>query len=61
MMEDPVVGCSECSGHMRAWLSSHPVSGDPRKWSHGFHNAVNARLGKPQLTFERASVIHAWR
>lgn len=56
--------CAECRGHFAALLAAHPPEEAARdgrqafaRWTVDAHNRVNARLGKPLVTFEQA----AWR
>ena len=46
--------CYECRNHARAYMYAHPpnLASGPclQGWTWRFHNAVNARLGKPQLS-----------
>lgn len=56
--------CAECRGHFAALLDAHPPeiaaqSGRQAfaRWTVDAHNAVNARLGKPLVTYEQA----VWR
>ncbi|WBR14471.1 Erv-family thiol oxidoreductase [Pandoravirus kuranda] len=56
--------CAECRGHFAALLAAHPPEEAARggrqafaRWTVDAHNMVNARLGKPLVTFEQA----AWR
>lgn len=48
--------CGECRGHFKNYLTTKPP-GDAQelfKWSWEFHNAVNKRLGKPQMTYDES-------
>lgn len=48
------IGCA-CHSHWRAWLKANPVRWDDYfAWTVEAHNAVNARLGKRQLTVREA-------
>lgn len=55
--------CSECRDHCKDWIQAHPVTSIQtlsatampifiRTWLWEFHEAVNARLGKPSFPFE---------
>lgn len=63
--------CSTCHRHANDYLMNNPLpktpyyinSRDKRdlsmfKWTVDFHNAVNYRLGKPQVDIAEALVIH---
>jgi hypothetical protein len=57
--------CQECKVHFANYLTNHPpeetIKGGPDSlflWTVNFHNAVNYRLGKPQITFEEAKSIY---
>lgn len=46
--------CS-CGNHAASYLAAHPpVWADYFAWTVAFHNAVNARLGRPLLALEEA-------
>ena len=56
--------CAECKIHFGNYLTSHPPEETIGKgpdslfvWSVNFHNAVNHRLKKPQLSIEEAKSI----
>lgn len=63
--------CSVCSGHCGDYLKNHPIRDywyvkdkEGRdvgmfKWSWAFHNAVNARLGKPILDYSTAYYLYS--
>jgi len=57
--------CLECKGHFGNYLTSHPPEETIGKgseslfaWTVNFHNAVNHRLKKPQLSYEEAKSIY---
>lgn len=61
--------CSDCRGHFKTWLSSHPVtpiSKTPyselkewiRKWIWSLHEDVNKRLGKPSFPYENLTATY---
>jgi hypothetical protein len=53
----PRYGCT-CLSDWRTLLAAHPFRGeDPFAWSVDVHNAVNAKLGKPQLTVDAARSV----
>jgi len=65
------IPCGDCSQHCKNYLSSHPFTNyinirdeqDGRLigmfiWSWLFHNAVNKRLGRPQMEWQRAVNIY---
>ena len=56
-----VLPCGACSQHFRETLAAHPLTADAVKtrtdleaYAVTLHNAVSARLGKEQWSFERA-------
>lgn len=56
--------CGECKGHFGDYLQKHPpeeVLGKGEDslftWTVNFHNAVNYRLKKPQVSYEEAKSI----
>jgi len=55
--------CIECRWHATRHILRHPpdLSGTEalQAWVWAFHNAVNARLGKPQVPFERYLRLYA--
>lgn len=61
-----ILPCSVCSQHLREVYASHPVPRpDPSgsgsivaRWSVRVHNAVNARLNRPILSFEEAVALY---
>jgi hypothetical protein len=57
--------CNDCKSHFGDYLKSHPLEAtlndDPESlflWSVKFHNAVNFRLKKPQVSYEDAKSIY---
>jgi len=56
-----IPGCSSCQRDFRRILKNHPPRFDDwERWTWEIHNAVNARLGKPEFTFEQACKIWGW-
>lgn len=57
----PLFPCDKCRPHLAAELKRHPVAEVAggretfARWLVDLHNRVNARLGKPQWTFEQAA------
>lgn len=56
--------CGECKGHFGNYLEKHPPEETLGKgeeslflWTFNFHNAVNFRLKKSQLSYEEAKSI----
>ena len=56
--------CSDCKNHFEEYLRTHPPEeslGGPEDslflWTVNFHNAVNYRLKKPQVSYEEAKSI----
>lgn len=57
--------CGECKVHFGNYIQAHPmeptINGNEEAlflWSFNFHNAVNARLRKPQFSYEDAKKIY---
>lgn len=52
--------CGECRGHMGKYLDAHPPekAEDTFIWSWEFHNAVNRRLGKPEMEYNTAKKMY---
>jgi hypothetical protein len=59
--------CLECKGHFGEYLTKHPPEETLGKnqsedslflWTVNFHNAVNYRLRKPQVSYEEAKSIY---
>lgn len=56
----PNLPCGTCAQHATTYLRRHPpiYNGDDPywafRWTVAFHNAVNARLQKRQMTFDEA-------
>jgi hypothetical protein len=57
--------CSDCKGHFGEYLGKHPpeesLGGAEDSlflWTVNFHNAVNYRLKKPQVSYEEAKSIY---
>jgi hypothetical protein len=57
--------CAECKDHFGAYLEKHPPEETLGKaedslflWTVNFHNAVNYRLKKPQVSYEEAKSIY---
>lgn len=55
--------CQECKGHAARYLLAHPPtleSGNAaERWVFDFHNAVNARVGNPLLSWEDYKSLYA--
>jgi len=53
-------GCDPCKTHMRLFINAYPIKNyrDEQdglfKWSWEFHNKVNQKLNKPNMSFETA-------
>ena len=53
------IPCGECHAHWRALLADTPPDyGNWFAWTVGAHNAVNRRLGKPEMTL--ADAVARW-
>lgn len=57
--------CGECKGHFGNYIETHPmdytIKGSEDSlflWTVNFHNAVNYRLNKQQVTYEEAKSIY---
>lgn len=63
--------CGNCRSHMNEYLQRHPIKNfwvvydESGKdigiflWTFIFHNAVNSRIGKPQMDFQTAYNMYA--
>jgi len=56
--------CNECKEHFENYIRMHPLeitlNGGPESlflWTFNFHNAVNHRLKKPQVSYDDAKKI----
>ena len=57
--------CLDCKGHFGEYLAKHPPEESLGRaqdslflWTVNFHNAVNYRLKKPQVSYEEAKSIY---
>jgi hypothetical protein len=51
--------CSICREHINSYIKANPIEHtDVFLWTIGFHNAVNDRLGKKQLSLEIALKLY---
>ncbi len=66
------VPCGECRKHWKELLTQNPPdfnawSASPEgktayaRWTWVIHNAVNARINKPQFSWEEAIAVHNWQ
>ena len=46
--------CEECRDHMKKFMLSHPPRGNLFEWSVKFHNSVNLRTGKREISVAEA-------
>jgi len=57
-----LTGCADCKNHYDALLQALPPRLGSRQeffeWSVDAHNQVNARLGKPTMTYDQATLLH---
>lgn len=65
------IKCENCRGHATEYLEKHPIKDFHNiknehgedigmfKWTYLFHNAVNSRLGKPQMLWETAYSMYS--
>lgn len=55
--------CQRCAVHAGSYVARHPPdcagSEALQRWAWGFHNAVNARLKKPELSYEGYRALYA--
>jgi len=62
------IQCSECSNHAKKYIQEHPIEASFNiiedgeyigcfHWTWKFHNAVNARLRKPIVSWETAKAL----
>lgn len=55
--------CHECATHATAYIRRTPPDVESsealQSWAWAFHNAVNARLGKPPLSFAKYRRLYA--
>lgn len=50
-----IPGCPTCQRNFRIWLETNPPRFDDwQRWTWEAHNTVNAKLGKPEITWEKA-------
>ena len=56
---DKTIPCGMCRQHFREYVKSHPIRPNTNlvTWTIDFHNNVNDRLGKPQLSYPEAFII----
>lgn len=65
---ETIVPCPECKQHIVSYRKSVPYpinTYDTGEWISKFHNAVNVRLGKPELPFtedlgKTTTILTAW-
>lgn len=62
---NPSIGCNECYLEFTKELDvlrSNPLysAEKAKEWLHKFHNLVNARLGKPQVSYRTAKQRYLW-
>ena len=56
-----IPGCVSCQRDFRKLIETIPPRfHDWHKWTFEVHNAVNAKLGKPNITFEEACKQWGW-
>lgn len=60
------IRCEKCNGHANQYLAQNPIDANVRpnqpaldlfRWTWNFHNKVNERLGKPQVSWDDAVSI----
>tara|TARA_R110000851_G_scaffold39729_3_gene100700 strand:- start:4335 stop:5009 length:675 start_codon:yes stop_codon:yes gene_type:complete len=61
----PRIGCSDCFREFGGFVSKlrlHPIHNldSAREWLFNTHNAVNAKIGKPVITYEQAKKLNRW-
>lgn len=58
---DAIPGCSTCRRDFRKLLESNlPRFDDWQRWTWEAHNAVNAKLGKPEIEWNEACNLWNW-
>jgi hypothetical protein len=55
---ESVVPCQECRKHLAEYRKLFPIGEDIARWSWGFHQAVNKRLGKEGIPFEEIKYVN---
>ena len=57
-----LIPCHMCRKHYKDYIKDHPIRADNRnelaKWTFDLHNAVNARTGKPQLSYDEVKKMY---
>lgn len=57
-----IPGCSTCRDNFRKLIESNPPRYDDWcRWTWEIHNAVNAKLGKPKLSWGVACDLWGWQ
>lgn len=56
------IGCSDCKTHTQQYIQKHPLKSkltapEQFEWTVAFHNRVNRRIGKKQISHEQALAI----
>jgi hypothetical protein len=55
--------CAECRGHAQSYFLRHPPTAQNSEtlqdWAWRFHNAVNRRLKKPEVSFDGYKKLYA--
>jgi hypothetical protein len=56
-----IPGCPTCQRNFRVWLEANPPRFDDWwNWTFEAHNAVNAKLGKPEIEWQKACELWGW-
>ena len=56
-----IPGCYTCQRDFRKLLETNPPRFDDwQRWSWEIHNAVNAKIGKPEFTYSDACKLWGW-
>ena len=66
------IPCGDCRKHWKellaqsppdfeAWSASPDGKTSYARWTWTIHNAINAKLNKPQISWEQAVLLHAWQ
>lgn len=63
---NPNIGCQDCylefsRAYGNLTISPPKNRTDARQWLWAFHNSVNARIGKPEITFDTAVRLNYWK
>lgn len=58
---ETIPGCASCKHDFKKILETHsPRFDDWQRWSWEVHNIVNAKINKPEISWEEACKIWGW-